>query len=71
MTHGAALGVVRSVGQDEGFGHQGALTLDRAEGSVPTAGQDHVEMGWNGGLVSERINRCQMSQKIDLNNVSF
>lgn len=59
--------MVRSVGQDEGFGHQGALTLDRAEGAVATAGQDHVEMGWNGGLVSERIkgptgvrNRCQM-----------
>lgn len=53
VTYGAALGVVRSVGQDEGFGHQGALTLDRAEGTVPAAGQDHVEMGWNGSFVSE------------------
>lgn len=58
MTYGAGLGVVRSVGQDEGFGHQGALTLGRAEGAVPAAGQDHVEVGWNWGHVSEgRIKR--------------
>lgn len=51
VTHGAALCVIRSVGQDEGLGMQGTLAVNRAESRVPTAGQDHVEMCRDGSLI--------------------
>lgn len=53
-THRTALCVVRSVGQDEGLGLQGTLAVNRAEGRVPTAGQDHEEMCRNGSLISAK-----------------
>lgn len=51
VTHNTALCVVRSVGQDEGLGMQGTLTVNRAEGRIPAAGQDHEEMCRDGGLI--------------------
>lgn len=51
VTHSAALRVVGSVGQDEGPGLQGTLAVNRAEGRVPTAGQDHEEMCRDGRLI--------------------
>lgn len=46
--------MVRSVGQDEGLGLEGALTVNWVEGAIPTAGQNDVEMCWDGRRVSEK-----------------
>lgn len=51
-THSTALCVVRSVRQDEGLGLQRTHAVTRAEGQIPTAGQDHEEMCRDGGLIA-------------------
>lgn len=44
--------MVRSVRQDEGLSLQGTHAVNRAQGRIPTAGQDHEEMCRDGGLIA-------------------